>query len=143
MNVRLMSHQRVYESFMRSPLSSSSLKITALLCLGLFLTSLSGWFPAFGGAPGSSGDSYGIPVQWRFRKWRPSIPMFELVHNEDGQLVERYVPYSGTPGGIKTRYQSLPFALDVLFWAVVSWATMLALRRIVYLKSTSMTSRTG
>lgn len=128
---------------MRSSLTSSSLKIAAFLCLGLFLTSLSGWFPAFGGASGSSGDSYGIPIQWRFRKWRPSTPMFELVQNEDEQLVEQYVPYTGTPGGIKTRYQSLPFALDVLFWALVGWATMLASRRIVYLKSTSMAKRPG
>ena len=120
-----------------------SIALLKLISASAYLPNLYCTQPSESMIAGSSGDSYGIPIQWRFRNWRPSTPMFEIVHNEDGQLVERNVPYTGIPGGIKTRYQSIPFALDVLFWAVVGWATMLASRRIVYLKSTSMARRTG
>ena len=128
---------------MPSPLHFSPVKIIALLCFGLFLTSLTGWFPPFGGAPGSSGDSYGIPAQWRIRKWRSSTPMYELAPNKDGQLEEQYIPYTGTPGGTRTRYQPLSFVLDVLFWAAIGYLSMLVLQGFTQLISTKSVSKTG
>ena len=72
--------------------------------------------------------------------------MLGLVHNEDGQMEQRSIPYTGTPGGVRTRYQPLSFGLDVLFWAVIGWTSMPVSQNFVQLilaKSTSKAGRTG
>ena len=105
---------------------------TLVLCIGLSLvfTTLTGFNPEFGGAPGSSGASFGLPINWRFQKWRPSIEEYKVVRREGDTTEDRQVPVAG-PTPIRTFYSPHSFAIDVGFWSLLGFAMIWVPRQIL------------
>lgn len=93
--------------------------MVACIGISLLVTTFTGYYPEHGGAPGSSGAGYGLPINWRLKRWRQAIPEYELIHLADGGVEARLVPYFAS-GATRTLYRPMVFVLDVVFWSVLA-----------------------